>query len=153
MIINDVHRGIKKNKPRKRLGRGTGSGQGKTAGRGHKGAGSRAGNSSRRGFEGGQMPLARRIAKRGFNNNFFSTKTAIINLSALEQAFENGAVVDLDALLAAGLAKGRFDVIKILGNGSLTKRLTVKAHRFSQSAADKITAAGGQIETIYVPNA
>jgi large subunit ribosomal protein L15 len=99
------------------------------------------------------MPLARRIAKRGFNNNFFSTKTAIINLSALEQAFENGAVVDLDALLAAGLAKGRFDVIKILGNGSLTKRLTVKAHRFSQSAADKITAAGGQIETIYVPNA
>jgi large subunit ribosomal protein L15 len=151
MIIDDVHRGIQKNKHRKRLGRGPGSGQGKTAGRGHKGAGSRAGYSARLGFEGGQMPLARRIAKRGFNNKFFSTKAAIVNLADLEQVFESGTVVEIEMLMAAGLVKGDFDVVKILGNGELTKKLTVKAHRFSQSAADKITAAGGQIEKIYIP--
>jgi large subunit ribosomal protein L15 len=153
MIIDDVHRGIRKNKQRKRLGRGPGSGQGKTAGRGHKGAGSRAGHSSRLGFEGGQMPLMRRIAKRGFSNNFFTVQTAIVNLAALEQAFDAGAVVDGESLRAHGLVKGQYDVIKILGNGTLTKRLTVRAHRFSQSAMDKISAAGGQFEKILVESA
>lgn len=149
MIIDDVHRGIRKNRERKRIGRGPGSGHGKTAGRGHKGAGSRAGYSARLGFEGGQMPLARRIAKSGFNNNFFSTKVAIVNLAVLEQRFDNGGVVDPESLHATGVVKGHYDAIKILGNGSLTKKLTVKAHRFSQTAIDKITAAGGQIEKIY----
>ena len=150
MIIDDVHRGIRKNKQRKRIGRGSGSGTGKTSGRGHKGAGSRAGYSARLGFEGGQMPLARRIAKRGFNNNYFATKVAIINLSTLEDRFESGAVVDPESLIAAGLAKGAFDVIKVLGNGTLTKKLTVKAHRFSQTAAQKIIAVGGEVEKIYI---
>ena len=148
MILNDVHTGIKKNKARKRLGRGTGSGLGKTAGRGHKGAGSRAGNSSRLGFEGGQMPLARRVAKRGFSNNFFSTRVAIINLADLDRVFESGAVVDIDALTGAGFAKEKHDVIKILAKGDITKALTVKAHRFSHQAEAKIVAAGGKIEKI-----
>lgn len=148
MILSDVHTGIKKNKTRKRLGRGTGSGLGKTAGRGHKGAGSRAGNSSRLGFEGGQMPLARRVAKRGFNNNYFSTRVAIINLSDLDRVFEAGAVVDIDALTGAGFAKEKHDVIKILAKGDVTKAFTVKAHRFSHQAEAKIVAAGGKIEKI-----
>lgn len=148
MIINDVHRGIVKRKERKRIGRGPGSGQGKTAGKGDKGHSSRSGHSFRLAFEGGQMPLARRVAKRGFNNNYFSRKVAIVNVSALDAAFEDGAVVDLDTLASSGLAKGKFEVVKILGNGNLTKRLTVKAHEFSASAVEKITAAGGQVEKI-----
>ena len=150
MIINDVHKGIVKRKSRKRIGRGPGSGHGKTAGKGDKGHSSRAGHSFRFAFEGGQMPLARRVAKRGFNNNFFSKKAAIVNVASLDAAFENGAVVDLAALQAKGLAKGRFDVVKILGKGNVTKKLTVKAHEFSQSAADKITAAGGSVEKVPV---
>jgi len=148
MILDDVHRGVRKNKERKRLGRGTGSGLGKTSGRGHKGAGSRAGYSSRLGFEGGQMPLMRRIAKRGFNNNFFSTRVAIVNLEALENVFENGAVVDAESLKAAGLVKGRYDAIKVLGDGELTKKLTVKVNRISKGAAEKVKAAGGSVETV-----
>lgn len=148
MIINDVHRGIKKRKQRKRIGRGPGSGHGKTAGRGEKGHSSRSGFSFRLGFEGGQMPMMRRIAKRGFNNKYFSTKYAILNVAALEDAFEAGATVDPQALEASGLVKGRYDAVKILGNGSLTKKLTVKAHQFSASAIAKIEAAGGAIERI-----
>lgn len=148
MIINDVHRGIQKRKNRKRIGRGPGSGHGKTAGKGDKGASSRAGHSYRFAFEGGQMPLARRVAKRGFNNNYFSRKIAIVNVSSLEAAFDSGAVVDLAALAAKGLAKGRFDLVKILGNGTISKKLTVKANEFSQSAIDKITAAGGSVEKV-----
>lgn len=148
MIIDDVHRGIHKRKKRKRVGRGPGSGHGKTASRGHKGQFSRAGASRRPGYEGGQMPLARRIAKRGFSNARFTTEVAIVNLSALEQAFEDGATVTLDALAAKGLAKGRFDAVKILGDGELTKKLTVQAHRFSKSAAEKIAASGGTVERI-----
>ncbi len=148
MIINDVHRGIHKRKPKKRIGRGKGSGHGKTSGRGHKGAGSRAGHSARRGFQGGQMPLARLIAKRGFNNNAFATKVLEVNVAALEARFDAGAEVTPETLKAQGLANGRFDVIKILGNGELTKKLTVQAHRFSKAAEEKIATAGGTVQRI-----
>ena len=128
----------------KRIGRGHGSGQGKTAGKGHKGQKARAGRGVRPGFEGGQMPLQRRVPKRGFNN-IFATRYATINVAALG-AFENGAVIDADALKAAGLVKKTYDGVKILGNGSLDKSLTVKAAAFSESAKAKIEAAGGKAE-------
>ena len=130
----------------KRIGRGHGSGQGKTAGKGHKGQKARAGRGMRPGFEGGQMPLQRRVPKRGFVN-IFATQYAIINVSALE-AFDNGAVVDLEALKAAGIIKKAFDGVKVLGNGNLTKNVTVKAAAFSESAKAKIEAAGGKAEVI-----
>ncbi len=130
----------------KRIGRGHGSGQGKTAGKGHKGQKARAGRGVRPGFEGGQMPLQRRVPKRGFNN-IFATRYATINVAALG-AFENGAVIDADALKAAGLVKKTYDGVKILGNGSLDKSLTVKAAAFSESAKAKIEAAGGKAEVI-----
>ena len=130
----------------KRIGRGHGSGQGKTAGKGHKGQKARAGRGMRPGFEGGQMPLQRRVPKRGFVN-IFATQYAIINVSALE-AFDNGAVVDLEALKAAGIIKKAFDGVKVLGNGNLTKNVTVKAAAFSESAKAKIDAAGGKAEVI-----
>jgi large subunit ribosomal protein L15 len=148
MILNDVHEGIKTNKDRKRVGRGPGSGHGKTSGRGHKGAGSRAGTSRRLSHEGGQVPMARRIAKRGFNNKYFATMVAIVNLEALEAEFVDGGIVDPATLLATRLVQGRHDVIKILGDGALTKKLTVKAHRFSKAAEEKIVAAGGTIERV-----
>ena len=144
MILDDVHRGIHKRKNRKRIGRGPGSGHGKTSGRGHKGAGSRSGYSARVGFEGGQMPLARRVAKRGFNNKFFAADVSIVNLSQIEEAFESGANVTLEALYAKGLARRNSDVVKILGNGELTKSLTITADSFSRSAEAKITKAGGK---------
>ena len=131
---------------RKRIGRGHGSGQGKTAGKGHKGQKARAGRGMRPGFEGGQMPLQRRVPKRGFNN-IFATRYAEINVSALE-AFDNGAVVDADALKAAGVVRKTYDGVKVLGNGALTKNLTVKAAAFSESAKAKIEAAGGKAEVI-----
>lgn len=130
----------------KRIGRGHGSGQGKTAGKGHKGQKARAGRGVRPGFEGGQMPLQRRVPKRGFNN-IFATRYATINVAALG-TFENGAVIDADALKAAGLVKKTYDGVKILGNGSLDKSLTVKAAAFSESAKAKIEAAGGKAEVI-----
>lgn len=148
MILDDVHRGIQKKKKRKRVGRGPGSGHGKTAGRGHKGYYSRAGASRRTGFEGGQTPIFRRIAKRGFNNRQFADTVAIVNVSALERAFEDGATICPEALAGKGLASKRCDVIKVLGNGQLTRKFTVKAHRFSKSAEEKITAAGGTVERI-----
>lgn len=148
MILDDVHRGIQKRKKRKRIGRGPGSGHGKTSGRGHKGYFSRAGSSRRENFEGGQMPLARRIAKRGFNNRQFARVVAIVNLSKLEAAFEAGDQVTPETLAERGLAKGRWDLIKILGDGELTKSLNVSAHRFSKSAEEKITAAGGSTERL-----
>ena len=148
MIINDVHQGVHTRKKRKRVGRGTGSGHGKTCGRGHKGAGSRSGYSRRRGFTGGQMPLARLIAKRGFNNNQFATKVLELNVAVLEQKFDDGADVNPESLKERGLAKGRFDVIKVLGHGDLSKKLKVRVHRFSKSAEEKITAAGGTVERI-----
>jgi large subunit ribosomal protein L15 len=148
MILDDVHRGIQGRKPRKRIGRGTGSGHGKTAGKGHKGYYARSGGQRRLSFEGGQIPLARRIAKSGFSNNEFATAVAIVNLSALEKAFDKGSTVDLPALREKGLVSGKFDVVKILGNGELTKKLNVSAHRFSKSAEQKITEAGGTFEII-----
>lgn len=130
----------------KRIGRGHGSGQGKTAGKGHKGQKARAGRGMRPGFEGGQMPLQRRVPKRGFVN-IFATRYAAINVSALE-AFDNGAVVDLEAMQAAGIVKKAYDGVKVLGNGSLTKNVTVKAAAFSESAKAKIEAAGGKAEVV-----
>ena len=130
----------------KRIGRGHGSGQGKTAGKGHKGQKARAGRGIRPGFEGGQMPLQRRVPKRGFNN-IFTTEYAILNVAALN-AFEDGAVVDLDAAKAAGLVKKGCDGLKVLGNGALQKKLSVKAAAFSEAAKAKIEAAGGKAEVI-----
>ncbi|MBR5410154.1 MAG: 50S ribosomal protein L15 [Clostridia bacterium] len=133
------------NKPVKRIGRGPASGQGKTAGKGHKGQKARAGRGMRPGFEGGQMPLQRRLPKRGFNN-IFAKEIAIVNVSALEEAFEAGAVVDIDALLESGLVRKELDGVKVLGHGELTKALTVKANAFSKEAKAKIEAAGGTAE-------
>ena len=148
MILDDVHRGIVKHKRPKRIGRGPGSGHGKTSGKGHKGFYSRSGSPQRRGHSGGQTPLFMRVAKRGFNNNFFRLKIAEVNLAALEERFEAGATVGPEELVAANVAKGKFDIIKILGTGELTKKLTVRAHRFSASAKEKIANAGGTAEVV-----
>lgn len=131
----------------KRKGRGHGSGNGKTAGKGHKGQKARSGGSIRPGFEGGQMPLQRRLPKRGFVN-IFATHYATVNVSDLEKKFEDGAVVDTEAIVASGLVKKVCDGIKILGNGELNKNLTVKAAAFSGSAKEKIEKAGGKAEVI-----
>jgi len=134
------------NKSKKRLGRGTASGQGKSAGKGQKGQNSRSGGGVRLGFEGGQMPLYRRIPKIGFTN-IFRKEYAIVNLSDLER-FDNGTVVNPDVLKEAGLIKAMLAGVKILGSGDLTKNLTVQAHKFSKTAADRIAAAGGKVEVI-----
>lgn len=132
----------------KRLGRGIGSGLGKTSGKGHKGQKARSGGGVRPGFEGGQMPLVRRIPKRGFNNRFRKVYS-IVNLSALEDIFENGAVVDAEALIVSGILSKIEDAgVKILGNGELTKSLTVKANKFSASAKEAIEKAGGSVEVL-----
>ena len=131
----------------KRIGRGHGSGWGKTAGKGHKGQKARACHGMRPGFEGGQMPLQRRIPKRGFNN-IFAKEIVIVNVGTLEKKFENGATVDTEALKKAGIVKNSFDGVKILSNGTLTKSLTVKANAFSKSAKEKIEAAGGKAEVV-----
>ncbi len=138
--------GAKKN--RKRIGQGIGSGTGKTAGKGHKGQKSRAGGGVRPGFEGGQMPLARRIPKRGFSNYRFATNYQIVNLKDLENRFEAGAEVNFETLVAAGLVRKTGDPVKVLGAGDLGKALTVKVSKFSTSAAAKIEAAGGKAEVI-----
>ena len=130
----------------KRIGRGHGSGNGKTAGKGHKGQNARSGGGVRPGFEGGQMPMTRRIPKRGFNN-IFATKYSVVNVSDLDQ-FVDGTVVDADLLTASGLIKKTNDGVKILGNGELTKNLTVKAAAFSASAKEKIEKAGGKAEVM-----
>lgn len=133
-------------KPRKRVGRGIGSGLGKTAGRGHDGQNARSGGGVRPGFEGGQMPLYRRLPKRGFTN-IFATKYSIINIVDLNR-FDENTVVTPELLLEEGLIKKLNDGVKILGDGDLDKKLTVKAHKFSKSAAKKIEAAGGKVEVI-----
>ena len=146
MQLHDVDQGIHKYKKRKRIGRGTGSGHGKTAGKGHKGHSSRQGFKQNPLFEGGQMPLARRVPKRGFVNGAFKKDFAIINLEKIVEAFEAGAVIDEAALRAKGLVKGRHDDgVKILGDGEVTKSLTIHAQKFSESADAKITAAGGSV--------
>ena len=146
MKIHELTPAADSNKAVKRIGRGHGSGNGKTAGKGHKGQNARSGGGVRIGFEGGQMPLARRIPKRGFNN-IFATKYAVVNVSDLNQ-FKDGTVVDTELLKASGLVKKVYDGVKILGNGELTAKLTVKAAKFSQSAVEKIEKAGGKTEVM-----
>ena len=139
-------RGAKQKK--KRVGRGPGSGNGKTAGRGHKGAQSRSGYSYKRGFEGGQMPLHRRLPKRGFNNAAFRIAYAVVNLDQLETTFDAGATVSLETLREAGLVRGKQTRIKVLGRGEVTKALNVQAHKFRGKAAEKLAAAGGTAEAL-----
>lgn len=146
MNLHDLTNVPGSTKERKRIGRGHGSGQGKTAGKGHKGQKARAGRGFRPGFEGGQMPLQRRIPKRGFNNIFAKTILSV-NVGTLN-AFEDGAVVDTQALYEAGILKKPCDGVKILSNGNLTKNLTVKANAFSEAAKQKIEAAGGKAEVV-----
>ena len=146
MKLHDLSPAAGSVKEAKRKGRGIGTGNGKTAGRGHKGQWARSGGGVRPGFEGGQMPLHLRLPKRGFTN-IFATRFAIVNVADLNR-FEDNAVVDLDALCAAGLVKKTFDGIKVLGNGELTKTLTVKANAFSETAKEKILAKGGNVEVI-----
>lgn len=134
-------------KERKRIGRGPASGQGKTAGKGHKGQLARAGRGMRAGFEGGQMPLQRRVPKRGFNN-IFRKEIAKVNVSSLDKVFDDGAVVTIDALVEKGLIKKALDGVKVLGNGEITKKLTVQVNAFSESAKQKIEAAGGKAEEV-----
>lgn len=130
-----------------RKGRGAGSGNGKTAGKGHKGQKARSGGGVRPGFEGGQMPLQRRLPKRGFNN-IFATKYTVVNVSDLEARFENGAVVNQQSLIEVGLVKQVLDGVKILGKGDISKKLTVQVKAFSDSAKQKIEQAGGKAEVI-----
>ena len=146
MKIHELTPAPDSNKAVKRVGRGHGAGNGKTAGEGHKGHNARSGGGVRIGFEGGQMPLVRRIPKRGFNN-IFATKYAIINVSDLNK-FTDGTVVDTELLVAAGLVKKVNDGVKVLGNGDLTAKVTVKAAKFSKSAIEKIEKAGGKAEVM-----
>ena len=146
MKLNDLSLVAGSRREVKRIGRGVGSGNGKTAGKGHKGQKARAGHGMRPGFEGGQMPLQRRIPKRGFNNIFAKT-VATVNVSDLNR-FEDGTVVNAAALVETGLVKGYFDSIKVLGNGDLSKKLTVQVSAYSESAKQKIEQAGGKAEVI-----
>ena len=147
MSLNNLRppKGAKHSKTR--VGRGHGSGQGKTAGRGHKGAQSRSGWGKKRGFEGGQMPLHRRVPKRGFNNPF-RVEYAVVNLDTLVEVFDGGSDVTPELLRERGLVREKRARIKVLGRGDVTKKLTVRAHKFSESAAQKIAAAGGVAEVI-----
>jgi large subunit ribosomal protein L15 len=147
MMIHEVTEKAGKYKKRKRVGRGMGSGKGKTCGRGHKGAGSRAGfgGSVRASSEGGQMPLFRRVPKRGFSNKLFRKHFEIVNTKALEARFDDGAEINAEALENAGLIRSAKMAVKILGEGDLTKKLNVTAAKFSKSAREKITNAGGTV--------
>ncbi len=147
MLISDVLSKSGRHKRRKRVGRGQGSGHGKTAGRGNKGLQSRTGARQRILHEGGQMPLFRRLPKRGFNNANFRTEYQVVNVGVLNERFDNGAKVTPAVLEKAGLIHRAADPIKILGTGELTKKLDVEATAFSKSAAEKIARAGGQIQT------
>jgi large subunit ribosomal protein L15 len=146
MRIHELKKPEGSTKAPKRVGRGQGTGQGTTAGRGMNGQNSRSGGGVRLGFEGGQMPLYRRLPKRGFTNKW-AKEYAEVNVKDLNK-FEDGAVVDIDALLEAGLVGKKLDGVKVLGNGELEKKLTVKAEKFSKSAVEKIEKAGGKAEVI-----
>ena len=146
MKLHELHPAEGSTTSEKRLGRGTGSGLGKTSGKGHKGAKARSGGGKRPGFEGGQMPLYRRVPKKGFTN-IFGVDYAAVNVERLE-IFEDGAVVDAQALIDAGIIKKVLGGVKIMGNGELTKKLTVKAAKFTASAKEKIEALGGKAEVI-----
>ena len=152
MDLSTVHQGVHKRKRKKRVGRGIGSGHGKTASRGSKGQYASAGaNMPTPAFEGGQMPLFRRIPKRGFSHATWAKHFHIINVGDLDKAFAEGDTVDQDALRRAGLAKGAADGVRILGDGALSKKLVIRAHHFSKSATEKITAKGGTAEVIPPP--
>jgi len=148
MMIHEITEKAGKYKSRKRVGRGHGSGSGKTCGRGHKGAGSRAGYSRRPAFEGGQMQYFRRIPKRGFTNADFKTVYHIVNIASLQERFEAGAIIDAAALVASGLVRNFNNPIKVLGQGDLGIALQVTADKFSASAVQKIEAAGGSVTVI-----
>ena len=151
MDLSTVHQGIEKRTQKKRVGRGIGSGMGKTSTRGHKGQYASAGAKQPAfTFEGGQMPLFRRIPKRGFSHAAWDTVSHVVNIGDLN-AFDDGATVDAETLKTIGLAKGPAAGVRILGNGELTKKLTVKASHFSKSATEKITAKGGTVELIAGP--
>ena len=147
MKLHELYPAAGATKEVKRIGRGHGSGHGKTAGKGHKGQWARSGGGVRPGFEGGQTSLARRMPKRGFNN-IFATEYTVVNVADLEARFENGAVIDTEALIEAGLVTKVLDGVKILGNGEVTKNFTVKAAKFSESAKAKIDNAGGKAEVL-----
>ena len=146
MRLNDLSPAAGSVKEAKRKGRGIGTGNGKTGGRGHKGQNARSGGGVRPGFEGGQMPLHLRLPKRGFTN-IYSTRYAVVNVSDLNR-FEDGAVVGVDEMIESGLVTKLFDGVKVLGNGELDKKLTVKATAFSESAKEKIQAKGGNVEVM-----
>ena len=147
MKLNELEKNIGATKKRKIVGRGRGSGLGKTSGKGHKGQNARSGGGVRPVFEGGQTPLYRRLPKRGFNNAQFATVYAVINVSDLNR-FENGTVVSPALLKEVGLVKNQLDGIKVLGNGELTKKLTIQAHKFSKTAVEKIEKSGSKIEVM-----
>ena len=147
MKLNSLYPNDGATKTRKRVGRGPGSGLGKTSGKGHKGQNARSGGGVRPGFEGGQLPLFRRLPKRGFTNAMFKTRYAVINLSDLNK-FDNGAEVTPEILKNMGIVKNLQDGIKVLGNGTLEKKLTVKANKFSLKAKEAIEKSGGKIEVI-----
>ena len=147
MLNHEITSTVGKHTRRRRVGRGTGSGHGKTCGRGHKGSGSRAGSTSVSLYEGGQMPLFRRLPKRGFNNYKFAKRCEIVNVCQLER-FEDGATVGVEQLSGAGLIDSIKSRVKILGKGDLTKKLQVTAHKFSKNAEQKIAASGGIVKMI-----
>ena len=152
MDLSTVHQGVHKLRQKKRVGRGIGSGHGKTSTRGHKGQWASAGaKKPSQVFEGGQMQLFRRMPKRGFSHATWDKFFHIVNLGALDKAFKDGDTVDPEALKKSGLAKGPADGVRILGEGEVTKKLTVKAHHFSKSAKEKIEAKGGTVEVIPGP--
>ena len=146
MNLGELHAPEGASKNRKRLGRGSGSGHGKTSGRGHKGQRARSGGRGKTGFEGGQMPLQRRLPKRGFTN-IFRKEYSIVNLSDLEH-FDKGSTVDVPALVEAGLVKKMEAGVKLLADGDIKKPLTIKVHKFSQAAKEKVEAAGGRVEVV-----
>lgn len=153
MDLSTVHIGVHKKQRKKRVGRGIGSGHGKTATRGNKGQYASAGAQMFHAtFEGGQMPLFRRIPKRGFSNATWRKRYHVVNVGDLDRKFNDGEVVDMAVLDKVGLAKGPADGVRILGDGQLTKKLTVRAHGFSKSAREKITARGGTAELVPPPN-
>ena len=147
MKLNELRPAEGSRKDSYRKGRGPGSGNGKTAGKGHKGQNARSGGGVRPGFEGGQLPLYRKLPKRGFNNKF-ATVYAIVNVETLNKYFQDGDTVNLETLLAKKIIRKAFDGLKVLGDGELTKKLTVQATVFSAAAKEKITAAGGQAEEV-----
>jgi large subunit ribosomal protein L15 len=150
MNLHDVNRGIQKHKKIKRVGRGSGSGHGKTAGRGNKGQGQLAGWTLHPAFEGGQMPLYRRIPKRGFNNKRFAPKIRVVNVGDLNASYEAGTEITPELLKTAAV-KGVYDELKVLGDGEVTKKFKVSAHRFSKTAEEKIKAAGGEVIVLPGP--